>query len=208
MIRIIAFITMLIDHIARIYFPDNLILSIIGRLSFPLFAWGIAMGYTRTINYKKYIIRLLILAVISQLPYSLLFKNNYINICFTLLTGIVAIKIYNTKISEWVKWIGIITLLIISQVGGFEYGMYGVLTIFIFYLFGNKDYIIVLQGVLTLLSIIIFKYEALQLFSVFSTLLILFLSKQDFKLNRLLQYGFYPVHLIVILLLTFIIPGR
>lgn len=41
---------MLLDHLGTIYFPDLIIFKIIGRLSFPLFAWGIAIGAERTKN--------------------------------------------------------------------------------------------------------------------------------------------------------------
>lgn len=75
MIKIIAFITMLLDHICDVYFPNLIILRIIGRLSFPLFAWEIAKGFKRTRSIKKYVLRLLIIAVISQGPHYL--ANNY-----------------------------------------------------------------------------------------------------------------------------------
>lgn len=208
MIKIIALTTMLIDHVARIYLPDNLIFSIVGRLSFPLFAWGIAKGFTLTRNYKKYLIRLLILAVVSQLPYSLLFKNGLLNIGFTLLTGLIAIKFYDTPLPHFIKWPAITTLLIISHIARFEYGPYGICVIIIFYIFSNKNYLVVLQGVLTFVSIIIFRYDPLQLFSVLSALLILFLTGYDFKLNRWLQYSFYPVHLLIILLFTYLVPKQ
>jgi hypothetical protein len=199
---------MLIDHVARIYFPDNLILGIIGRLSYPLFAWGIAKGFTFTSNYRKYLIRLLILALVSQLPYSLLFKNGCLNIGFTLMAGLIVLKIYSTKMPAWLKWPCIIVLLIISHLGKFDYGIYGILTIFVFYVFRNNDYLALIQGALTLTSVIIFKYEAIQLFAALSPILIMFLSSKDFRINRKLQYSFYPIHLTIILLLTYVMPTQ
>lgn len=207
MIKIIAYITMLIDHIARIYLPDNFVLSIIGRFSFPLFAWGISIGYTRTKNLKMYAMRLLTLAVVSQFPYSLLFKSSYINICITLLTGLLTIIIYCSINNKFFKYAGIIIMLFISQYLKFEYGAYGVLTILIFYLHKDNDYMIFIQGIITLLSVLIFRYDPIQLFSVFSIFIIMFLSKYDFKLNKTLQYSFYPAHLILLWLITLIMPG-
>jgi TraX protein. len=199
---------MLIDHVARIYFPDNLILGIIGRLSYPLFAWGIAKGFTFTSSYRKYLIRLLILALVSQLPYSLLFKNGCLNIGFTLMAGLIVLKIYSTQIPAWLKWPCIIALLMISHLGKFDYGIYGILTIFVFYVFRNKDYLAFVQGGLTLASVIIFKYEAIQLFAALSPILIMFLSSKDFRINRKLQYSFYPIHLTIILMLTYVMPTQ
>lgn len=52
MLRLLAMLTMLIDHIGVIFFPDDIILRIVGRLAFPLFAWGIARGYRYTSSLK------------------------------------------------------------------------------------------------------------------------------------------------------------
>lgn len=201
MLKIIAFLSMLLDHIGIVYFPNIIVFRIIGRLAFPLFAWGIARGYKYTKSFKNYVTRLFILALISQYPYSLLFKTNNLNICFTLLAGLFVLKIYDYKFKLWLKMLLIAFILTISQYFNFEYGIYGILTIFIFYYLWNKECVIYYQGILTLISIIIFKFNPIQLFAVFSFILILILNKYDFKLNKVLQYSFYPLHLFVLFIL-------
>ncbi|HHU49810.1 MAG TPA: hypothetical protein GXZ37_08835, partial [Clostridiales bacterium] len=59
MVKLIAMAAMLIDHIGAVFFPEAIWLRIIGRISFPLFAWGIAVGFIRTRNWKIYAVRLL-----------------------------------------------------------------------------------------------------------------------------------------------------
>jgi hypothetical protein len=206
MIRIIALLTMLLDHIVQVYFPNIEKFNFIGRLAFPLFAWGIVKGFIRTTNYKKYALRLFILAIISQIPYFLLFKWNYLNVCFTMLAGLLALKIYNSKLSIWIKWSVLFALLALAHVFNFEYGIYGIVTILIFYIAKSKSYIMFLQLVVTIISINIYSTYPIQIFSVLSCYLISNFEEYDFKINRLLQYGFYPIHLIVIWLFTFIIP--
>ncbi|HCS73517.1 MAG TPA: conjugal transfer protein TraX, partial [Clostridiales bacterium] len=93
MIKLIAMITMLVDHIGAVFYPNALWMRIIGRVSFPLFAWGIAMGSRWTRDWKRYAARLLALALLTQIPYSLLFQNGYWNICFTLLSGLLVLKL-------------------------------------------------------------------------------------------------------------------
>ena len=124
---------MLIDHIGAVFFPE-LLLRIIGRISFPLFAWGIARGYKYTRNIKMYALRLLLLAVVSQLPYAWLFDTINLNIGFTLLGGLLALKLYDSKIS-----IGILSMLVISYYLNFDYGVYGVLTVMFFYIFWDNE---------------------------------------------------------------------
>jgi len=87
----------------------------------------------------------------------------------------------------------------------FEYGIYGVLTILVFYIFQNDRNLPVYQLVLTLGGIMVYRLHIIQLFSVASSLLLPVIKKADFKLNRLVQYGFYPLHIILLLIIkTFI----
>jgi hypothetical protein len=71
LLKIIAIVTMVLDHIAAILYPDLLILHIIGRLAFPLFAYLVVLGVESTKKPRKYMATLLLFAVISQVPYYL-----------------------------------------------------------------------------------------------------------------------------------------
>ena len=67
----IAVITMLIDHVGVVFFPEYSIIRWIGRISFPLFAFLICEGYRHTSNIWKYFLRLGIFAIISEIPYDI-----------------------------------------------------------------------------------------------------------------------------------------
>ena len=100
LLKIIAIVTMVIDHIGNILYPDLLLLQIIGRLSFPLFAYLIVLGTESTKKPRKYMVTLLSFALISQLPYFLAFDIQpfeRLNILFSLFLSALTIYFYNKK---------------------------------------------------------------------------------------------------------------
>lgn len=97
LLKIVAIITMVIDHVGRILYPDLLFLQIIGRLSFPLFAYLIVLGIESTKKPRRYMLTLLIFALISQVPYVYAFgiqPFERLNILFSLFLSAVAIYFY------------------------------------------------------------------------------------------------------------------
>ena len=139
-LKLIALITMVIDHIGISY--DLELFRIIGRLSFPIYAFLIVNGFNYSKNIKRYLIRLLVFAVISEIPFQL-FKYNHINLTFsnvfvTLSLGLIAImflKRYKNKIK---KYLIVLLICICAELLGSDYGFRGVLLVVIFYLFRNR----------------------------------------------------------------------
>jgi hypothetical protein len=100
LLKIIAIATMVLDHVAAILYPDLLILHIIGRLSFPLFAYLVVLGVKSTKKPRKYMATLLLFATISQVPYYLAFgiqPFERLNILFSLFLSAVTIYYYNKR---------------------------------------------------------------------------------------------------------------
>ena len=69
-LKLIAILSMLIDHVGKLFFPNILFLQIVGRLAFPIFAFFIAEGFYYTRNKVKYFFTILVFAVIAQIPYN------------------------------------------------------------------------------------------------------------------------------------------
>ncbi|WP_419889529.1 TraX family protein [Paenibacillus xylanexedens] len=203
MLKLIAVFTMLVDHIGYVFFPTTIIFTIIGRLSFPLFAWSIANGIRKTRSVKKYGTRILLLALISQIPYALLFKNNNLNVCFTLLFGIICIELLRNQINPILKYVGVTICLLVGEFLNFDYGIYGILTIVIFYCFHKKYHLILIfQTVITLASLEIYHYSVVQVYSLVASILIILLNSYDrFKINKYFYYTFFPGHIIILIIL-------
>ena len=100
LLKIIAIVTMIVDHVGNILYPDLLFLQIIGRLAFPIFAYLIVLGVESTKKPRNYMATLLVFALVSQFPYFLAFgiqPFERLNILFSLLLSAVTIYFYNKR---------------------------------------------------------------------------------------------------------------
>lgn len=164
-LKIIALVTMLIDHVGAIFFPDEMLWRTIGRIAFPIFSWQLVEGYVHTSNRMKYGLRLFLFGCVSQIPYmfmnpELTFNPLHINIMFQLFSGILLLAAYDQarKALAEVKdahlsniilsffWVAVSVILIsapdLSNVWNpdfrFSYGTYGQLMFLVFYLFRGR----------------------------------------------------------------------
>ncbi len=126
-IQCVAALTMLIDHIGAVFFPTILGFRAVGRLSFPLFAFGIAQGVTYTRDIRKYLVRILLAAAVSQPLYWKLFGLTQLNPLFMLAWGGAALYFHR----QGKKALSGL-LLVGSCFVDMSYGWYGVWTIFFF----------------------------------------------------------------------------
>jgi len=100
LLKIIAIATMVIDHVGHILYPDLLFLQMIGRLAFPIFAYLIVLGVESTKKPVKYMMTLLVFAIVSQVPYFLAFNIQpfeRLNILFSLLLSAITIYYYDKR---------------------------------------------------------------------------------------------------------------
>ena len=143
-IKLIAIITMLCDHSGDAILGRFSFLNVIGRIAFPLFCFQIVVGYKHTKNVNKYLLRLFIFGLISQIPFSLftfsyLGRIDLLNVFFTLAIGLLAIYILDVFPKKY-KFLAIIlnlVLMIIAEFAQTDYGWFGVCLIICIYLFYN-----------------------------------------------------------------------
>ena len=77
-LKMIALVTMIIDHVGAVFFPEIIWLRYIGRISMPIYAFLLVQGYQHTRDFKRYVIRMAIFAVVSEVPYDLLFHGSWL----------------------------------------------------------------------------------------------------------------------------------
>lgn len=216
-LKIIAVISMFIDHSGYVIFNGFSFMNYIGRLAFPIFAFSITEGYIHTSNLKKYFLRLFIFAIISQIPYMLFlstFTDSYsLNILFTFILGLIAITVYNKLENKTLGLIFLVLCLIIAQIFHFDYDWFGIAIIFIFYILKKQK---LYMNIFFLMSTFIkyfymfmktsiTKYWLIMLFCMLAIIPINLYNGKKGKSFKYLFYVFYPLHLILLFLLSFVI---
>lgn len=133
-LKLVAIIAMSCNHVSNVFgsliSPDvNFILYSLGGMTFPVMAYMLVEGYTHTSNLRNYALRLLGFALISQIPFSLLWGSTP-NVLFTLLAGLGVLWITDTLKSRFAA-VGILVIGIIAS-SSFDWGGLGILVIYCF----------------------------------------------------------------------------
>lgn len=197
MIEVIAMLSMMVDHIGVVFFPDLPFFRVIGRFAFPLYAWGIVQGYYHTRNLKNYQRRLVWLAVISQIPFSLI-AGFRLNVIFTFLICLLILQVLESK--KNIKYVYIIGLALFAHFFS-DYGAYAIALVFIYKIF--KGYSIVAAHLMLDIVVVFLFGWFLQPFSVLATLIILNKDKlRKVKLNKFFYRSFYPAHLMLLWIIS------
>lgn len=98
MLHILAMALMLSDHAWSTLFPSQRWMTSIGRIAFPIFAFMTAEGYFHTHNFKKYMLRMFVFALISEIPFNLMMGGSIIgpfhqNVMWTFLIALAGMRL-------------------------------------------------------------------------------------------------------------------
>lgn len=206
-LKIIALVTMIIDHYGAIFQGDVNTYRIIGRIAFPIYCFLLVEGYLNTKDVKKYGKRLLLFALISEIPFDLAFYNKieflHQNIFFTLFIGLIAMYLIDNKegkfkFSKTFVFLGAGTLAALLSL---DYSVIGIIYILSFYF--TKDY--PNSQRLLRVALIIFITNLLfgvtnQQYALMAIPIIYFYNKEYGPKNKFLQmmfYTAYPLHLLI-----------
>ena len=215
-LKLIALITMTIDHIGIVFgTPFYNALRIVGRISFPIFAFLLTEGYLHTKKFSRYLLRLVVLAIISEVIYDYVFYDSFFyleanNVFFTLALGLVTLKLLDISKKTITKYVqnkldyyialSFMTTIILIVMGlmatifHVSYGMLGIVMISSFYLFKDKPVVLVLAILVATLLLA----EPIQLFSLLSFACIYLYNQKLGKQSKLFFYLYYPVHILVL----------
>ena len=209
-LKIIAVISMLIDHIGVVilrrlkfihrssaFFSNtDMQCRVVGRLAFPIYCFMLVEGKFYTKNIKKYMLRLGIFALISEIPYDLAFSGRFVdtsrqNVFFTLFIGLAMISLFELyksslwKISVYAVCAGI------SYFIKCDYDIYGITLILVFYILRSETVSKNIVAGAMLLTHHPAALAALVPINMYNGAK----GKNSFKY---LFYAFYPVHLLIL----------
>ena len=199
-LKIIAIITMTIDHIGYFLFPGVEELRIIGRLAFPIFAFLTAQSYRYSHNRETYFIRMLVLGALFTVTKFYFQPYSGADIFLTLGLGFGIL--YGLEQKQYLLAIGSLILGIFLDV---DYGWYGLLFVPLMYYFENRlIYTVPIIGVMTWLATRYLYFATSQYYALISIAILLLYNKQlGYKKAKYFFYIYYPLHIIVLNLLVY-----
>lgn len=233
-----AILLMIIDHVAILLNQTDCLNSsdfkyfemrTIGRLAFPLFAYLIVESFYHTKNQKKHLLKILKIAIISEIPYNyfcngtLLYEEQ--NVCFTLgiafFTLMITDKVYNTY--DNIKAILInVPIYIISMFTAYylktDYMYIGVLLIILFDIAKRVKHTTIMQSIaITVFMLLKSITNSAYYILVFEIIFLMFIQSKFRKGNeneyllkifskkplQIIASIFYPLHIIIICIIKF-----
>lgn len=227
-LHILAMGFMLCDHLWATLLPAQGWLTCIGRLTFPIFAFMIAEGYYYTSNVKKYMCRLFIFAILSEIPFNLIMGSSVFypfhqNVLWTFLIGLISIQIIEKVKKKENKVLLVLAIClvvgvdyILGTIAMVDYYGAGILMVLLFYFFREKNWVsfvaqligmyylnvVVLGDLYYPVTIFGHEFEIVQQgFALFSLIPIwLYNGRQGYhsKWFQYFCYAFYPVHLLLL----------
>lgn len=217
LLKIIAMVTMLVDHVTYCFIPRDTFWYLlgrgIGRLAFPIFCFLLVEGFYYTRSLFKYCLRLLIAAVLSEVPFDM-FSNkaffywNYQNVLWTLLLGLLTIAIIDALKKKFYPFknlayniyssIAIFVAAVIAMTIGSDYGAFGVvLIVALYYCRGHNRIWAALAFLVICLAFYGFSAN-IEFLGVLAFLPLCFYKGEKGRNDHHLFYAFYPAHMLVL----------
>ncbi|MFQ9514878.1 MAG: TraX family protein [Eubacterium sp.] len=225
-LKVIAVVTMFMDHFAILFFRNNEMLYNIfrgiGRLSFPLFCFVLVEGFFYTKNRFSYAIRLGVFALISEIPYNM-FGGSYFdlqrqNVIFTLFFGFLTIwaldfismfrvkypenllrRIGATRLNTLLELAAMIAGLAAAYFLKTSYSYAGVMLIICFYVFKKHHIGRLVSNMVFNMGMFGFSLQWLGTLSAIP--IALYNGKPGVRRGKYFFYWFYPLHLTALVFL-------
>ena len=227
-LHIIAMTLMLMDHLWATLLPAREWLTCAGRVAFPIFAFMAVEGYFHTRNFKKYMLRMLLFAVLSEIPFDLMYGGTWFypvhqNVLWTFLLGLLGVWLMEQVRKKGKTWMYLLVCVLVVPAGlvlgtlcMVDYYGVGVLTVFVFYfLHGRKWWcflgqlaalywlnVELLGGLMYPVQLFGMEFELCQQGLALLALIPIWLyhGRQGYhsKPFQYLCYAFYPVHMLLL----------
>lgn len=230
-LKVLAMVLMLCDHMWGTIVPGNQWLTSIGRLAFPIFAFQLAEGFARTHDRKGYLARLFFWALVTEIPFNFMMGGSWVqpfhqNVLFTFCEAFLMLWLL-----DWAKKKSIWCFaLMIPAAGtlGYALGMltfvdyygYGILMVILFYLTRELKFgwLIQLVGMYVIncqmlagleldFGFMTFPQQGLAMLALIPIWLYNGKQGPHCPAIRRACYAFYPVHILVLVLIRDLILG-
>ncbi len=219
-LKMIAIIGMTLQHTAIVFnaqlpFGVKTVMYLAGGLTFPIMAFLLVEGYRKTSNLGRYLLRLLIFAVIAQIPFMLAFNTNALNIMFTLLLGLILLWLYDSMNDKFV-FLALFLLVNIFTMN-FDWGLIGLPLVVAFGTIKHPhnriilpiSLMVILEEIYLLAFVSFSEASCFYAFFYAGCLcvipLLLMYSGRKGKSVKYLFYVFYPAHLILLFVLRYLL---
>ena len=204
-LKLIAALFMVIDHTGYMFFPRVIWIRKVGRIAFPVFAFFVAEGFFYTKDRRRYLLRMLLFAVISELPFDLAFFGKwywkYQNVMFSFALAILALMIFE-KSRENRTWggfalglLGIAGCAWVSVLINTDYSYYAVILVAVFYIFRGLGRACS-NGAAVLFQVLDHPHDV-QTWSILSFIPLMLYSGEKGRGLKWFFYVFYPGHLLL-----------
>lgn len=229
-LHILAMIFMLLDHLWATVVPGNEWMTCVGRLAFPVFAFLLVEGFFYTRSRKQYALRLLVWALITEIPFNLMYSGQMFyplhqNVLWTFLLamGLMAWNERAKNAKLWRRLLRFAATFLVGLLAGsltmVDYYGFGVAMILVLYFFRGRAWWQLLGQFAGLYWInaelmggLVYEFEvlgrtwylrqqALALLALIPIWLYRGRKGQDSKAFRYFCYAFYPVHMLVLALI-------
>ena len=227
-LKILALAFMFCDHAGKMLFPGVAEMRMLGRIAFPLYCWCMVVGAHYTRSFPKYILRLVIIGLVSQPLYMLGLAHTWKepNIFLTLALALCGLWGMREKkllshiwapalaliASVWLRcdygWRGVLLVFLLYMARDSRGGIAAVMTAFcLFWGSGSgavRDFFGIPLDVLpSPFSVLTTPWLRLQALAILSLPLMLIRFKKDLRMPAWVGYALYPGHLIVLIVLIY-----
>lgn len=222
-LKLIAVCTMLVDHMGATLFPFTPWLRCVGRVAFPIFCFLIAEGCVHTHDRRKYALRLLVFAVLSEVPFNLMLGGALWypyaqNVLWTLLAGALVCWVMDWALRERTALSFVLTVaamaaaFVLLELAATDYGGWGMLLVAAFYAVRRTPNSPAVKMLAQTFGLAVFavgvmngRVITIELWALVALLPIWCYNGRRGYSNRAVQYGFYafyPVHILILSLIA------
>ena len=232
LIKLIACLCMAVDHLGKMCFPNQPWMRLVGRLAFPLFAYGISVGVVYTRDPVRYLKRIVFLALISQPLYALglahensamyavrfgdnpfkaawlFYVKSFVtpSILISLASGLTLLLLLRKK--QWL--LAFFVYMLLQRFGAnLDYGLFGIHLMLLFYVLCGHPAAAVPAVCIFIAAnsagygYVFFGHEfTMRIFAVPAAVFACLPLRSNLHLPRWFSYGFYPAHLAILAVIT------